>query len=79
MKLISRKEAKDKGLKRYFTGKLCPHGHIEERMVSNGYCIECSKKSKQQYVENNVEKVRQELIFIIEDLESDIPFHSEDF
>jgi exonuclease VII small subunit len=28
---------------------------------------------------DDVEKVRQELIFIIEDLESDIPFHSEDF
>lgn len=26
-----------------------------------------------------VEKARQELIFIIEDLESDIPFQSEDF
>lgn len=26
-----------------------------------------------------VEKARQELVFIIEDLESDIPFHSEDF
>lgn len=59
MKLISRKEAKDKGLTRYFTGKLCPHGHIEERMVSNGYCIKCSKRSKQQYVKSNAEKVRQ--------------------
>lgn len=26
-----------------------------------------------------VEDVRKELVFIIEDLESDIPFHSEDF
>lgn len=26
-----------------------------------------------------VENARKELIFIIEDLESDIPFHSEDF
>jgi hypothetical protein len=26
-----------------------------------------------------VEKVRQELVFVIEDMETDLPFHSEDF
>lgn len=26
-----------------------------------------------------VEDVRKELVFVIEDMESDIPFHSEDF
>lgn len=37
----TRSEAKRLGLKRYFTGKRCPHGHIAERLVSNGLCATC--------------------------------------
>lgn len=42
MKLISLKEAKEQGLTRYFTGKSCKHGHIDERYTANSYCIVCS-------------------------------------
>ena len=42
MNIVSRKEAIAKGLKRYFTGKPCKHGHLCERTVSTG-CITCSK------------------------------------
>ena len=31
----------EQGKTRYFTGQPCIHGHIAERMVSNGCCIEC--------------------------------------
>ena len=42
-KIISRKEALAKGLKRYFTGKPCKRfGHICERTVA-GKCTECMK------------------------------------
>jgi len=41
--LCSRAEAKALGLKRYFTGKPCKHGHISERRVSSNTCIECGK------------------------------------
>ena len=42
--IISRKEAKAKGLKRFFTGKPCPSkGHISERLVSNRGCCECNR------------------------------------
>lgn len=44
--IISRKEAKEKGLKRYFTGKPCKHGHICERYVNRGACIECNRGEK---------------------------------
>jgi len=43
MKIISRKEAKENGLTRYFTGKSCKHGHIAERFISYG-CVECAYK-----------------------------------
>jgi hypothetical protein len=39
--LISARTAFEAGLKRYFTGKPCKHGHVAERMVSNGCCVEC--------------------------------------
>ena len=28
---------------------------------------------------DDVERIRQELVFVIEDMETDFPFHSEDF
>jgi hypothetical protein len=43
MKIISKSEAKELGLKRYFTGKPCKHGHIAERKVSKSTCVECSR------------------------------------
>jgi hypothetical protein len=41
MDIITQQEAQEKGLKRYFTGKPCKHGHLGERLVSNGRCCEC--------------------------------------
>lgn len=40
--LISYKDAKAKGLKRYFTGKRCKNGHIAERFVVNCACRQCT-------------------------------------
>jgi len=42
MDIISRKEAKAKGLKKYFTGKECPRGHIDARYTASGYCLACN-------------------------------------
>src|ERR1017187_1957282 len=58
MKIISRKEAKKQGLKRYFTGKSCKHGHICEKYIS-GHCIECldkHNKNRKEYFINYYEK-----------------------
>lgn len=41
--IISRKEARAVGLKRYFTGKACKHGHVAERKVSSRECFECRR------------------------------------
>lgn len=40
--LVTRAEAREAGLTRYFTGKQCPHGHVCERIVVNGSCRLCS-------------------------------------
>jgi hypothetical protein len=41
MDKISKKEAEQKGLIFYFTGKPCKHGHISERLVKGGACRTC--------------------------------------
>ena len=51
MEIISRKEAQQRGLPRYYTGKPCKHGHICERYAV-GSCVECSNiasKAKSAY------------------------------
>lgn len=42
MEIISRKEAEARGLKFFFTGKPCKHGHVSQRYCSSGVCAECS-------------------------------------
>jgi hypothetical protein len=48
-KIITGKEAKERGLKRYFTGKPCKYGHIAERWVSKGSCVLCVKERLSDY------------------------------
>lgn len=41
--IVTRKQAKTAGLKRYFMGpsRPCKYGHISERKISNGSCTQC--------------------------------------
>jgi hypothetical protein len=48
MDIITRQEAKAQGLKRYFTGLACKHGHVAERLVSNRGCYQCILEHSQQ-------------------------------
>jgi hypothetical protein len=41
MAAATRKEALQKGLVRFYTGKPCSHGHLSERYATTGACIEC--------------------------------------
>ena len=42
--IVTRREAKEKQLSRYFTGKPCLKGHISERITYNGECYTCRKE-----------------------------------
>jgi hypothetical protein len=66
--IISRKEARERGLKWYFTGKPCPQGHIDEREVGNCHCVVCrneyvrserSKKYFREYQVKNRKKINK--------------------
>lgn len=39
--IVSKKEAKEKGLNRYFNGVPCKYGHIAWRVISSDNCKEC--------------------------------------
>lgn len=53
MEIISKEEAVEKGLSKYFTGKPCAHGHTSKRYVKNNSCIECQLTySKKKRIEN---------------------------
>jgi len=41
---VSRQEAKERGLKRYFTGEPCQKGHIAERLTNSSHCVKCLKE-----------------------------------
>lgn len=41
-------EARDSGFRRYFTGKACKHGHLEERDIKHG-CMGCRRDKKRAY------------------------------
>ena len=59
--IISKKEAKIKGLKRFFTGEPCPRGHVNERYVGGSSpCISCAlENGKVQYKKNKVNRSSQ--------------------
>ena len=55
---VSRQEAKEQGLKKYFTGKPCKRGHVAERTVKDCTCLLCRRLKDIKYNEQNKEKVR---------------------
>ena len=56
MEIITRAEAKEKGLKRYFTGKPCKYGHICEKLTSCYKCVQC----QEEYLKKNRNKLLQD-------------------
>jgi hypothetical protein len=54
--IITRKEAKALGLKRYFTGKPCRRGHVSEKSTTARGCIECALFNQRRYRAANRDK-----------------------
>lgn len=58
MEIITKKAARNLGLTKYFTGKLCINGHISERSVATGHCCECERERSRQRFAEDPDKVR---------------------
>ncbi len=61
MEIITRKEAKERGLKKYFTGVPCKRGHVCERYVSGHGCIECVDVNNHNWRTANPEHYKETL------------------
>lgn len=61
MDKISFKEAKDKKLKYYYTGKKCKNGHDSVRLVKGGSCKECKITYAKKYRDDisNKQKIKE--------------------
>lgn len=56
MECISRKDAIQKGLSKYYTGRPCRRGHVAERYTA-GACVQCISERKAELYQQNREKV----------------------
>jgi hypothetical protein len=54
--ILTKREARSRGRKRYFTGKPCKRGHLAERLVSSGICLECGNAATSAWRKTNREK-----------------------
>ena len=52
----AREQAKQDGLKHYFTGLPCKHVHIDKRQTSDGTCMACSREKSAKWTLLNREK-----------------------
>lgn len=53
--VVSKEDAINKGLNKYFTGLPCKYGHVAERYVTSRSCVECAVNREQEY---NPERAR---------------------
>lgn len=54
--IISREDAKALGMKYYFTGIMCKHGHISERNVKYTSCRQCAIEKATAWASDNPER-----------------------
>lgn len=60
MLIITREEAQEQGLTKYFTGKPCKHGHLAERYTVNTRCSVCQKDMRKILISKNPKKYKQQ-------------------
>jgi hypothetical protein len=57
--IITLNDARDQGLKFYFTGVPCPKGHISKRIVSTQSCHACKLIAKNEWYKKNKDHVNE--------------------
>lgn len=57
--VITKAAAVANGLQRYFTGVACNRGHIAERSVHNGQCLECLRIHSRDHRARNREVLKR--------------------
>jgi len=43
--VMTRRQAREAGRMKYYTGKVCANGHVSQRYVSSGICCDCNSQN----------------------------------
>jgi len=54
----TRQEAREIGLKAYFTGLFCKQGHIAKRWTATGNCSVCQQQRTKNWTDKNIDRVQ---------------------
>ncbi len=54
--IVTMKEAKERGLPRYFTGSPCVRGHTDERFTTRKVCVSCNREDRARWWSDNPDK-----------------------
>lgn len=57
--IVFRKDALANGYSRYFTGRPCKNGHIEQRQTSNKGCVSCLLERGSKWRAANIDEIRR--------------------
>lgn len=57
MKIVTKNQAKEQKLKRYYTGKECKRGHMSERFAVSRTCVQCNYLNWNNYISTTNGKV----------------------
>lgn len=57
--IVTRAEAIAAGMKKYFTGKICSNGHLDQRFASTWSCVACQRTSSEKWFAENPERLRE--------------------
>ena len=49
--VVTRQEARERGLTRYYLGTPCKHGHVAERLTRSTQCIPCNKENLRRWLD----------------------------
>lgn len=56
---MDKESAKRLGMKHYYTGKPCKHGHLAGRLVSDGRCVECCAIKRAKMLEKRGAAIKE--------------------
>lgn len=75
METTKRRDAAIMGLSKYFTGTVCNRGHLSERYVSTGQCVECLSETRKSFSRKSnshmdVDRINDNFDKIIQQLDS---------
>lgn len=59
--IVTRQEAIDVGLKKYYTGTICKNGHVSEQYVVNHGCVMCVMESQKRIKEKDPIEYRKKM------------------